>query len=293
MKLSRPVLVAAALLAAVGCTSAPPPNPPPAATPTPSPDAAERAKLQEKVDRLTGIKPPADVDEGPTDPVPFVDPETGKRLLKLPKGGLYYERNGRVYLAIVNSTGFPIVRQDDTAYFVEAPPERKKPDPNARKADAPEDLAPLVEMSKFEAELVTPKTSQDPLRFEEMSAGLPRAGMWRENFDLGDVLGLGHPQIVAPPARLTGPTLKVFRLDKDADGKPRWEETPLSSTTPRRSTRHTAWRRRGHDGDEARHRLRRPRLRARDRVRQGGTGSPWNRAASRARCPRARSRSGT
>ena len=232
MKLSRPVLVAAALLAAVGCSSAPPPTPAPAATPTPSADAAERARLQEKVDRLSGLKQPADVDEGPTDPVPFVDPETGKRLLKLPKGGLYYERNGRVYLAIVNSSGFPIVRQDDTAYFVEAPPERKKPDPNAKKSDASEDLAPLVEMSKFEAEVVTPKPSADPLRFEEMSAGLPRAGMWRENFDLGDVLGLGHPQIVAPPARLTGPTLKVFRLEKDDAGKPRWQETPLQLDNP-------------------------------------------------------------
>jgi hypothetical protein len=230
VKLSLPVLVAAAVLAAVGCSSATPPAPAPA--PTPAPETAERARINQKVKELTGLKPPADVDEAPADPVPFVDPETGRRLLKLPKGGLYYERDGKVHLAIVNSPGFPVVRQDETAYYVEAPPEKKKPDPNAKKADAPEELATLVELPKSEAELVTPKPSQDPLRFEEISAGLPRSGMWRENFDLGDVLGLGRPQIVAPPARLTGQTLKVFRLDKDDAGAWRWREVPLEVENP-------------------------------------------------------------
>ncbi|MBK9063587.1 MAG: VCBS repeat-containing protein [Acidobacteria bacterium] len=232
MKRFLPVLVAAA---ALGCTSSTPPAAPaPApATTAPNPTLEERAKTNVKVQEALGIKPPADVDDDtPVDPVPYVDPATGKRLLRLPKGGQYFEKDGRVFLAIVNSPGFPILSQDETAFIVEAPPERKKPDPNAKKAPAPEDLKPIIELPQSEAGVVTPKVSKDPLRFEEISAGLPRSGMWRENFDMGDVLGLGHPQIVAPPARLTGATLKVFRLDKDDAGKWRWREVPLELENP-------------------------------------------------------------
>ncbi len=56
--------------------------------------------------------------------------------------------------------------------------------------------------------------------------------MWRENFDLGDVLGDGHPQIVAPPARLTGQSLMVFRLGKDDKGDWRWSHVDLDLDNP-------------------------------------------------------------
>lgn len=232
MKPSFPFL-AAAVLATLGCSSATPP-PPAAKAPAPKPEsrAAEDAARNEKLKEATGLKPPAEVDEAPPEPKPFLDAETGKRLLRLPKGGLYYERNGRVFLAIVNTPGFPIVREDATAYFVEAPPERKKPDPKAPATDAPEDLNPIVEMPASEVGVVTPKTSKSPLRFEEKSDGLPRSGMWRENFDLGDVLGAGHPQIVAPPARLTGRGIRVFRLDTAAPEGWHWHEVALEVDNP-------------------------------------------------------------
>ncbi len=233
MKPSFPLLAAAAMVATLGCSSATQtPSAPPAPTPKPDSRAAEEAARNEKLKQLTGLKPPAEVDEAPAEPKPFVDPETGKRLLRLPKGGLYYEKDGRVFLAIVNSAGFPIVRQDATAYFVEAPPERKKPDPKAAQTEAPEDLNPVVEMPASETAVVTPKISKEALRFEEMSDGLPRSGMWRENFDLGDVLGLGHPQIVAPPARLTGRGIRVFRLDKTDGGGWRWHDVELQVENP-------------------------------------------------------------
>ncbi len=224
-------LVAAAALALGGCTSAGKTST--AAPPAPTPDAAKAAADAKKNERLReelGLKPPADVDEPPAEK-PFLDPETGKRLMRIPKGGQYYAKDGKVFLAIVNSQGFPILREDAKSYYVEAPPERKKPDPKAA-TETPEDLKPLVELPKSEAEVVTPKVSKDALRFEEISAGLPRSGMWRENFDLGDVLGLGHPQIVAPPARLTGASLRVFRLDKDDAGAWLWRETKLELDNP-------------------------------------------------------------
>ncbi len=81
---------------------------------------------------------------------------------------------------------------------------------------------------------MTPKPWKGTFRFEEISEGLPRAGMWRENFDVGDLLGQGRPQIVAPPARLTGNFLRVYRLDKDdADvSKWRWRLADLTFENP-------------------------------------------------------------
>jgi hypothetical protein len=54
--------------------------------------------------------------------------------------------------------------------------------------------------------------------------------MWRENFDVGDLLGQGRPQIVAPPARLTGNFIRVYRLDKGdaADSKWQWRLADLT-----------------------------------------------------------------
>lgn len=235
MKLSFSFLVAAALAAAVGCTSATQTKPAPAA-PTPKPEtrAEEDARRNEKLKESLGLKKPAEVEgeEQPEAPEskPFVDPETGKRLVRIRKGGQYYERDGRVFLAMVGGPGVPIVRQDAEAYFVDAPAERKKPDPKA--APEPADLQPIVEMPARESEAVTPKISKETFRFEEISSGLPRSGMWRENFDVGDVLGLGRPQIVAPPARLTGNSIQVFRLDRDAAGAWRWKAVDLELDNP-------------------------------------------------------------
>jgi hypothetical protein len=228
-------VLALALAAAAGCSSTTPKNPPPPPTPAPSAKTSEEAKRSERVQELLGLKAPADVagpDSGIDDVTTLVDAETGKRLMRVPKQGLYYERNGRLFLAVVNGPGIPIVRQDDKAYYVEAPKERKKPDPKAASEPDPEDLKPIIELPASEGGVVTPNTSNDPFRFEEISEGLPTSGMWRENFDVGDVLGLGRPQIVSSPARLTGQFLRVFRLDKDDDGKWRWRAAPLQFENP-------------------------------------------------------------
>ncbi len=223
MKSSSSVLAAAALIGALGCSTS---------TPAPTSTSAQQAKANQRAEELLGLRPPADVEgEGPTaNPKPFLDPQTGKRVLQIPRGGQYYEKDGRIFLAMVQSSGFQILRKDDASWIVEAPPEPKKAAPNAE--PEPGDLKPIFEVPASEAGVVTPKTSTDPFRFEEISAGLPRSGMWRENFDMGDVLGVGHPQIVAPPARLTGQSLKVFRLDKDDKSAWRWREVPLQVDNP-------------------------------------------------------------
>ena len=46
------------------------------------------------------------------------------------------------------------------------------------------------------------------------------------------MLGQGRPQIVAPPPRLTGQYLRVFRLDKDDAGPWRWRLAEVEFENP-------------------------------------------------------------
>jgi hypothetical protein len=189
------------------------------------------------VKALLGLQAPADVPEeetGDAETMTVVDPETGKKLLRIKKQAYYYEKEGRLFNTVVVGPGLPIVRQDKKAYFVLAPPDAPKPEPRKAGAPEPDDLKPIVELPASEAAVVTPKIWKGTFHFEEISEGLPRAGMWRENFDVGDVLGQGRPQIVAPPARLTGNFIRVYRLDLgDAeDRKWRWRLADLTFENP-------------------------------------------------------------
>ena len=114
--------------------------------------------------------------------------------MRVPKTRLYYVKDGMLMNAAVDVGGVPLLRQDEKAYYVEAPKERRYATPKDDEA-----LSPIRELPASEAEVVTPGVSKETVRLQEISDGLPKSGMWRENFALGDVLGLGHPQIVAPP----------------------------------------------------------------------------------------------
>jgi hypothetical protein len=216
----------AALSLAAGCSSSGQKS----AAPAPAPDAKKAS-----ADEMLGLRGPAPVEgeEGRAPvPKPYMDPELGKRVVRIERNDpmtQYYERDGRLFLAMVAGPGVPILRSEPDAWIVEAPPERKLADKNAEPTPP---SAPILELPKYEAEAVTPKTSKDTLRFEEISGGLPRSGMWRENFDLGDVLGAGRPQIVAPPARLTGKSVQVFRLDREPAGAWKWKAVELELDNP-------------------------------------------------------------
>ncbi|MFI5119349.1 MAG: FG-GAP repeat domain-containing protein [Thermoanaerobaculia bacterium] len=224
MKVTLSALSAAVLAGALGCSSSGPSAPAAkTAAESKAEKAAEDAKRSERAKALLGLQAPAEVPSAEAgESQTMVDPETGKKLLRIPKQILYYEKEGRLFNAVVVGPGLPIVRQDEKAYFVLAPPDPQKPDPKKAGAPVPDDLAPIVELPASEAAVVTPAIRKGTFHFEEISEGLPRSGMWRENFDVGDVLGQGRPQIVAPPARLTGNFIRVYRLDKGDDGKWRW-----------------------------------------------------------------------
>ncbi|GEM_PF-920718 len=255
MKVSLSVLVAAALVAAVGCSSSPstPAAPPasgaaPAASPgapataAPSPSPASGESATNRAEALFGLKKPAEIDdeeEKPEDsPSTFVDPKTGEKTMRIPKSPIYYARNGRLFNAIVaDKVGLPLISEDEKAYYIAAPGDGKAK-PNAARSgitstrDELQNLHPIIEIPGDETEAVTPPVSHDSFRFEELSDGLPRSGMWRQNFALGDLDGSGRPQIVATPARLTGSDLRVFKLGKDEDGKWRWRSPKLEFENP-------------------------------------------------------------
>lgn len=243
MKRFFPAVMAAAL-AAAGCSSSAP-APAPKAAPKPAaqtPGAPAKvgtpeyeAKTKERIDKLLGTGTPKDVDgdDVPTtgrETTTFQDAETGKTLMRVPKGPPYFAKDGKLFSGIVMLEGITLVREDAGAWYVEAPPPMKVL-PQKKTAEG-ENLPALFEMPADEAELVTPKVSKETLRLEEISAGLPRSGIWRENFALGDVLGEGRPQIIAPPPRLSGYFLRIFRLAKDDAGAFRWREVKAEWDNP-------------------------------------------------------------
>jgi hypothetical protein len=225
-------LLAAVLVGAIGCSSSGPSAPAAkTAAESKAEKAAEDAKRNERAKALLGLQAPADVlgeETGALETTTVVDPETGKKLLRILKQPFYYEKEGRLLNSVLAVPGLPIVRQDEKAYYVLAPPDAPKPDPKKAGAPEPDDLKPIIELPASEAAVVTPKIWNGTFHFEEISEGLPRAGMWRENFDVGDLLGQGRPQIVAPPARLTGNFIRVYRLDKGEDNKWRWRLADLT-----------------------------------------------------------------
>ena len=248
MKVFLSALAAAVLAGVLGCTSSGPAAP---AAKTAAESKAEKAEkaaedakrtaqtaqTNDRTRTLLGLQSPAPVpgdedDEFQTTTI--VDKETGKKLLRIPKQTMYFEKDGRLIHSVVSGPGLVIVRQDEKAYYVAAPPDAPKPDPKKAGAPDPDDLKPIIELPASEAAVVTPKTWKGTFRFEEISEGLPRSGMWRENFDVGDVLGQGRPQIVAPPARLTGNFIRVYRLDKGdtEETKWRWRSADLSFENP-------------------------------------------------------------
>ena len=131
------------------------------------------------------------------------DGQEGLRIAKV-VGGQYYEKDGRSSSRSSRPGSRSCARTRRRSSSRRRPRGRSR-SRRRRRTRTPEDLHPLVEMPASETAVSRRRPRRNGLRFEEISAGLPRSGMWRENFDVGDILGLGHPQIVAPPARLDGP----------------------------------------------------------------------------------------
>ncbi len=232
------------LIVAGGCASSKPPSEAPqaasprtperTATPAPvAPDATSAGEARELEQRrnLEAFQKGLLAKRGESDSLPgeseelrgdvetVFDPVSGKKLNRIPKSPLLYVVRGRLYNSIVKvGGGLPLVREDEKAYYVEAPAERKPPEPSGSAGQAapkePQAPSPVIEVAAEEAEIVTPLISETRLSLEEMSDGLPVSGIWRDNFTLGDLDGDRRLEIIAPPPRLSADPLRIFRLDQ-------------------------------------------------------------------------------
>ena len=205
-----------ALLAWTGCSSTPRTG---AAAPAASVDAAKEAAAREELSErerkaveaarmLAGLPPLSEEDGSERQEwIIFTDPETGKKLQRIPKNPSLRVVDGKLRHTQLNPAMFTLdlVRQDEGFYYVAAPEEPSAKPPVDEDAAA-EGLRPIVEVDP-------PAPSKLRLRLEEKSEGLPESGFWRSNLAVADLDGDKRPEIVTTPPRLGMGTLQIFRYD--------------------------------------------------------------------------------
>lgn len=230
--MKMPILALALSLAVAGCATTPPASPGAQAKPGDvaggEPTAAEQAKAEEEkvlrrkqlelIAALSGkrLPPEGEEDEGTVPWEVLEDPATGRKLQRIPKSKVLYVVDGSLRHSLMRGIDFsiPIVREDEEAYFVEAPPDKFAEVSKPEEGDPPpSDLVRIFDAPKDEKDVVVPATSSKKLRLVEVSEGLPRTGLWRSNTAVADLDGDGRPEIVTTSPRLTVGPLRIFRFD--------------------------------------------------------------------------------
>jgi len=83
------------------------------------------------------------------------------------------------------------------------------------------------ELAAVAAAFQAATSDSDRLRFAALDRGLPDRGQWRNGFDVADMNGDGHLDIVHGPARKGGPSTPMILLGDGAGGWRRWPEVRL------------------------------------------------------------------
>jgi hypothetical protein len=166
--------------------------------------------------KLTALAEDLDAQEWP-----LVDEKTGLpyRIEKLPKREGAYRWIDDDHVQMPLGVQFEVVEHDEEWLYVkylkpqiDLPVRRKKVGPT------PEELEKAAAAYRFEL------AAADRLRFEEFGHGLPRHGQWRNGFDVADMNGDGHLDVVFGPARKGRAQPNVFLGDSRGNWR-LWEAT--------------------------------------------------------------------
>jgi len=207
-----------ALAAQAGASASAPAVPAPAAPPAPAATPAPSA--------------PAPAAKAPTkNPLPpgaqWLTDEHGHRyyLEKMKKSEVRYVRVDKDHIRTAWGITVKVTKEDKDFFYLrvdEDIPQAKGPDPRPEQL-SPEQLAAVAANYK----VVVPESHR--VRFVDFGHGLPTAGQWRHGFDIADMDGDGHLDIVhGPPRKGRGSTPVIFL----GDGKGNWKRWTAAKFPP-------------------------------------------------------------
>lgn len=228
MKNLAAALALSAFLAS-GCSSSPKtPAPAPAAGQAETKMTAEEyQKFIDTARALAGL-PPEHAEDAVTEErqewIVVDDPVTGRKLQRIPKNETLSVVDGKLRHSLLNPKMFslPLVREDESFYYVEPPEVRPRKAVGERLDAPPEGLQQIRDVPASEYAVVTPPVSGVKVRFEEKSEGLPRGGYWRSNMALADLDGDGALEIVTPAPRLAATAFRIFEYENGV-----WKDVPF------------------------------------------------------------------
>jgi len=183
-----------------------------AEAPTPAPNAGERQ-------RPKGFDFPAEPADGK-----WLTDDQGRRyfvheLAKIPGT---FTRPDPTRIKFWYTPPFELIRETDESFFVKMYSAVAPTDSGVMAKPTPES------MEQVEASYKASIAPSDRLRFQAWSKGLPTRGQWRQGFDVSDVNGDGHPDIVHGPPRKGGSAPAIFL----GDGKGNWRRWSALALPP-------------------------------------------------------------
>ncbi len=213
-----------------GCSSSPKTPAPAAQAPGQAGTNMSAEEYQKFIDTaraLAGLPPEqqeGDVVEPRQEWLVIDDPVTGRKLQRIPKSESLSVVDGKLRHSLLNPKMFslPLVREDESFYYVEPPDDRPRKAVGKRADAPPEGLQQIQDVPASEYAVVTPPVSGVRLRFEEKSEGLPRGGYWRTNMALADLDGDGAIEIVTPAPRLSATAFRIFKHQNGV-----WTDVPF------------------------------------------------------------------
>lgn len=190
---------------------------PSAETKKPAPAAETKTKKSGKVEYApTGeqVEPPVHYVAQPPDGKWLVD-EQGRQYFvdTIPKqeNGYAWLNEEKTQVQVRYGAIYDVVGEDATSFRVKI----YRADPNAR---PPTPKVSKEELEKVAATYRNNTGTADRLQFVPFGRGLPESGQWRNGFEIADMNGDGHPDIVHGPARKQGGGPNIFL----GDGKGNW-----------------------------------------------------------------------